>query len=57
MRFQDWRKTVSNLKFADDILVATSPEELLVDDGKLEQIDSFEYLGSRITNDADCITV
>ena len=28
--------------------------EVLVDGGKLEQVDSFGYLGSRITNDADC---
>ena len=28
--------------------------EVLVDDRKLEQVDSFGYLGSRKTNDANC---
>jgi len=84
-------RTISNLRYADDIvLLATSPEELQqlvsgveraakkynmlinatktkvmanngcvlkisVDGGKLEQVDSFTYLGSKVTSDADCV--
>jgi len=84
-------RTISNLKYADDIvLLATSPEELQqlvngveraakeynmlinatktkvmanngcvleisVDGGKLEQVDSFKYLGSKVTSDAACM--
>lgn len=83
-------KTISNLRYADDIvLLATSPEELqdlvsrvekaakeynmvinaaktkvltntgktlevMVEGGKLEQVESFGYLGSKLTADADC---
>ena len=83
-------KTISNLRYADDIvLLATTPEELQelvnrvesaareydmsinarktkvmtntddaleieVSAGRLEQVNSFVYLGSRVTKDADC---
>jgi len=29
--------------------------EISVDGGKLEQMDSFTYLGSKVTSDADCV--
>jgi len=29
--------------------------EISVDDRKLEQVDSFMYLGSKVTSDADCV--
>jgi len=89
--FQIDGKTISNLRYADDIvLLATSPEELqelvsrvervakeynmlinatktkvmtnndctleiTVDGERLEQVDSFTYLGSQVTSNAVCV--
>jgi len=91
-RFRISRRTISNLRYADYmVLLATSPEELQelvsrvervakeykmlinatkkkvmtnndytleisVDGGRLEQVNSFTYLDSRVTSNADCVS-